>query len=473
MKSLLLIALLAGPVGAEPALTAPAGDTVLNMRLQAMLKRRPLEGTEVALDYAAAARAAVRQNLGLQVRRWEVQAAQARYRQARAQRLPTLNSYASYRQKAPDIVEGLLPDTRFIKEAQRAGFKASDLYVTGQNQMFNRATLYIPVYTGGQLEAQMHVQAALAEVEKYGLERARELIAFQAKHSVLDVLLAQENVRVAEQSLAQAKETVRFARERLAAGVANKYDLLQSEVALDDARDSITTTRTSLEKARTVLASLLNLPILTPFRLRDTLSELAQVKKTESQDPEELTQLALAQRPELDQMKQRLVAVHERGNAAAAGLLPKLLIHLNYDFLGSTLALRGGISALGSLLIPILDGGLTHARKQELDLLAQQLGTDELRVAQSVTLEVLRALFDTLESDARLKAAKTAEASAREAVRIASLRFQIGAGTSLELVTAQTALSNAGYNLAEAYYRQILAQEALELALGQRVGESE
>ena len=491
MRSLLLILLLAGPVGAEPFIVGREGTgaspsssplnadrmgtglSPLNQRLHAMLIQKPLEGPEVALDYEGAARAAVSQNLGLQVSRWEVQAAQARYNQARAQRLPILNSFASYRQKAPDVVEGLLPDTRFIKEAQKAGFNASDLYITGQNQMFNRATLFIPVYTGGQLESQMHVQAALARVEKFGLERARQMTAFQAKRSVLDVLLAEENARVAEQSLAQAKETVRYAQDRLAAGVANKYDVMQSEVALEQAHDGVTTTRTSLEKTRAALATLLNLPTLTPFRLRDTLGELNQVEKAGAQNAEELTKTALAQRPELDQIKERLRAAHENRNVAAAGLLPKLLINLNYDFIGTTQALRGGLSAVTSLLVPILDGGLTHARKQEYDLLARQIGTDGLRQAQAVTLEVLRALFDTLESDARLQAAQTAETSAREAVRIASLRFQVGAGTSLELVSAQTALANAGYNLANAHYRQIVARATLQLALGQPVGDTE
>lgn len=484
MRCLLLILLLAGPVEAEPSppdsalQTPPANATApgvspLNARLRAMLTRKPLEGSEIGLDYEGAARAAVRQNPGLQVSRWEVQAAQARYNQARAQRLPKLNSYASYRQKAPDVVEGLLPDTRFVKEAQKAGFNASDLYVTGQNQMFNRATLYIPVYTGGQLESQMHVQAALTEVEKFGLERARQLTAFQAKHGVLDVLLAQENVRVAEQSEAQAKETVRYARQRLAAGVANKYDVMQSEVALEQAEDGITITRTSLEKARAALANLLNLPTLTPFRLKDTLAELTQAEKAAGQNPEELIKTALAQRPELEQVKARLNAAHENRNVAAAGLLPKFLININNDFIGNTLALRGGLSEVTSLLIPILDGGLTHARKQEYDVLAQQIGIDGLRQAQTVSLEVLRALFDNLDSDARLKAAETAEASAREAVRIASLRFQVGAGTSLELVSAQTALSNAAYNLADAHYRQILARATLQLALGQPVGDTQ
>ena len=65
-----------------------------------------------------------------------------------------------------------------------------------------------------------------------------------------------------------------------------------------------------------------------------------------------------------------------------------------------------------------------------------------------------------------LGTAISAQKKASEALRIAELRYQVGAGTSLEVVEAQAALGNADFDLADAHFRQLLARAQLNLALG-------
>ena len=61
--------------------------------------------------------------------------------------------------------------------------------------------------------------------------------------------------------------------------------------------------------------------------------------------------------------------------------------------------------------------------------------------------------------------------SAREALRVASVRYRAGVGTNLEVTDAQLAVARAGQNLANSRYDYQTAVVRLEHATGTRMAE--
>jgi outer membrane protein TolC len=473
------------PSGArfEQRLELPAAPS-LDDRIRQMVQGDSLIGPVVSLDYLSTVRLSLLRNLTLIQRAYEEKIAQNGIDQAIAARNPTLTANGYFTHNDPNLAFGIRPNPRFITEAEADGFNAANVYITAQNQMLNRGILYVPIYTGGLLESAIHLQVALARSAKVVFKRITQNVAYLTKQQYLDALLARENLDVARQSVLEGQEILKVATTQLNSGVGTKLDVLLAEVALTQAQDAVVKTNASWERAKADLATLLDLPTLTELNLKNTLrrSDIPQLEPIPMRpltsqargglpdaDVKSLVQLALGQRPELEQLRQLLVANHARVVAASSGLLPKLTTNLEYDLIGFTERLRGGYMVLSSLRIPIYDGGLSRSRMLQLRLHKEQLKTDEIRQITLIALEVDKAQLALGEANSRLELAHIAEDRSREALRIARLRYQVGAGTSLELVTSQTTLANAQFGLAQARYRVLISLADLSLSLGQSV----
>lgn len=108
----------------------------------------------------------------------------------------------------------------------------------------------------------------------------------------------------------------------------------------------------------------------------------------------------------------------------------------------------------------IYDGGVASAQASQAEL-SEAIAVSELSNQQDqIRLEVQTAYL-TLQSETnRIAAAEVGVNSAREGLRLARLRFQGGVGTQLEVLEAQSNLTNAESTLAQAItaYNQAIVE---------------
>ncbi|MBN9419736.1 MAG: TolC family protein [Candidatus Eremiobacteraeota bacterium] len=439
MKRLLLMALLALPGWADPQ----------------------------PITYGEAVQMGLERNLALQNAGLEVPAAQARLDQAYAARNPNLNLNSTYLRQADALVRAQLPGTTQLLNGNGANISAAQLTTRGPEQMLNRLALVVPVYTGGRLEAAIHERRSLLEAENYGLKRNRQLTALTIKSSYLQALLARENLEVSELNLKEAERNNSLTLSRKKAGVGTKFDTMQAQVAVANGQEAVARTQIDWQRRQAELAATLNLPLATSFDLRESLTApQTQLESLATTDLDELTKVALSQRPELDQLRARLTANNEGRIGASSSLLPQINLSLNYDMLGNPSNLQGGWSLLATLSFPLWDGGLSEARQQEFTVREDQLRVQEKETIQRIALEVREAYLSLQEADQRLKAALSGVDAATEAVRVGRLRYDVGAATSLEIITAQANLSDAQYLAAASRYGQMQARASLNAAQG-------
>ena len=463
---LVLLRLLTGWALAQPDLEARQQQ--VQERLDSLLKAPCLRGQQRQLSYRSLVPLAILRNLSLQASQLEVPLAQAEWHEAEAARNPTLTNGFFYVHQDKSLVLQNLPNTRFVLLAAGFTLTQSTLYPLGENELLNRTTLFIPIYTGGRLESTIHLRKALVEAAQHGEERTRQQLAFLAKQQFLATLLARENLRVAGQILARAEEIESYGQAHLKTGTGTRLDVLQAQVAVANAHDAVTRTQSSLRKAETDLAATLDLPLLTDFQLLDDLSNSSLLKQEPLPGGDLLSrvQYALERRPELQRLRSEQAANRERENVARADELPQLGLNLNYDLIGNPANLNSGPSLAAVLTIPLWDGGVGEARIRQVKIRDLQLKTDEVKLIQDIGVEVRQASLQLEEAESRLGTMEAARNGAAETLRISTLRYQVGAGTSLELVSAQTVLANAEFALADARYRVIEARAQLNYALG-------
>ena len=131
----------------------------------------------------------------------------------------------------------------------------------------------------------------------------------------------------------------------------------------------------------------------------------------------------------------------------------------------STTIFGGWLVTLG-VTLSVFDGGITQAQIREAQLQLEQLKLREAQIRQQVELDVRVAALALQRAAGELTAATKAVEQGRESVRLATVRYQSGVGTSLELLTAQSNLALAEQSLASARFNQNAARIQLILAMG-------
>ena len=98
--------------------------------------------------------------------------------------------------------------------------------------------IFIPVFTGRRIEANILAAKATLARRKAELADAAARVAYEVRTAMLDLDAAQTSVEVAEQNSALAAEGMRQANDRFEAGVSTVVDLMQAQQALAEAQDN-------------------------------------------------------------------------------------------------------------------------------------------------------------------------------------------------------------------------------------------
>ncbi|MCI0353440.1 MAG: TolC family protein, partial [Acidobacteria bacterium] len=167
------------------------------------------------------------------------------------------------------------------------------------------------------------------------------------------------------------------------------------------------------------------------------------------------------------EVRSRLEAARAGIQLAASGGRPSVTISAGYDMsgTGTTGTTATWFVTLGVTLL-IFDGGITNERIREARLRVEQLTVLEAEIKQQIEVDVRQAWLALQQADGELVHAARAVEQGREASRLASVRYEAGVGTSLEVISAQAALAQADVALASARFGHHTARNRLLLATG-------
>jgi outer membrane protein TolC len=116
--------------------------------------------------------------------------------------------------------------------------------------------------------------------------------------------------------------------------------------------------------------------------------------------------------------------------------------------------------------MPIFDGGLNRSLVKQARAEEDKAKIFLDQATLGVTLEVRQAYLNMQSAEARIQTAARALDSAREALRVANLRYQEGVGTPVELSDANTQFVAARTAVVDAIYAYRIAVANLQRAIG-------
>ncbi len=298
---------------------------------------------------------------------------------------------------------------------------------------------------------------------RYDYKGARDLVVLVAVDSYAQALAAAARVTAARAQVETATVLHNQAKDLKQNGIVAGIDVLRAELQVDTTRQLVTTAETGFEKAKLQLARLIGLPIGQDFTLTDQLSSATIPDMT----LEQALERAYRTRPDYLAALERIDAADAARQAARGERLPAVRLTGNFGDIGVSVADSHSTFALvGAVDVPIFQGRRDSGRlaQAEADLRSRRADAEDLKA--SIYYDVRSALLDMQAGNQQLEvAARSRELAARQ-LNQARDRFAAGVTGNVEVVQAQTAVTQAADQYIAAIFTANVAKGALVRAVG-------
>jgi outer membrane protein len=270
-------------------------------------------------------------------------------------------------------------------------------------------------------------------------------VTLQVEEAYYDLLAAQAGVVAATAMLKETEQALHAAESRRDSGVATIAEVLQTRTANAQALLSLQRLQGQELGLRGVLATSLGLQATTPIAIGQLPEGLSV--QTAAEKVEVFIARALELRPDLAAARAQALAAEARVSVARAGAFPSLGLtgtaNRQYYSPHPYESYSDNWSAQLLLRIPLFDGfaSIFAARRARADAEAAALRAESME--RQVSLQVWMSFHDLETAAQSLTTAGALLVSAEQSERVAMGRYQEGAGSLLDLLTAQAALAGA------------------------------
>lgn len=405
-----------------------------------------IDGTE-AITLEQAIELARQNNQEILQSQLELEQAEAALREVRASELPTLDANANLTgqevQQQNDFGSNLSPELREL-------FGIEDQADQGNNSIdFNLGAsleLNYNLYTAGQRSALIEAAKRRVEFQELQVEVLTENLELTVTNQYYDLQEADEQVRIAQTALDEALRSLRDATALENAGVGTRFERLQAEVDVANSRQDLTEAVSQQATVRRQLVQTLALAQDVNVAAADPV----QVAGLWEPSLEETIVLAYQNRAELEQqLLQRAISEQQR-RAALAERGPIVALFANYNVqtaIDENDDISDSYQFGARATLNLFDGGAARAAadQEEANIAIAEL--EFARVRDEIRFQVEESYLDLQANFDNIQTASLAVETAREALRLARLRFQAGVGTQTDVLRSQTELTRAEVNL--------------------------
>ncbi len=421
------------------------------------------------LTLSDAVRLALDQNLNVLQAQNNVEAAQSGVLAAYGTYLPTLSANAGWQRQQTDrgasttIVNGnVIP--------LAASSSTTTNYSAGVN-------LGYTIFDSFNRESNFKKSVSSAVQSEEIASRTRQAIVYQVQSSYLGVLRNEQLVKVNEENLKRDQRQLERIEESNRVGSLSIGDVYrqQSQVALDEV--SLINAQNTYDKSKADLLSLLGLDLANDYTIADA-SIPSAIDSTESRTARDVASRfgeyrtrALASRPDYKSANESFKSAEYGVTSAWSRYFPTISASAGYGLQSteiSSLSNNRGLNWGLNIRWTLFDGFATN---QSIQAAAVQKRNAELTLQQTernVSVDVKKALLDLDAAQKQYDASVRSVISAEQDAKVAEERYNLGAGTLLDLLTANATLVNAQANKVNATYNFITAKRNLDYVIGEK-----
>lgn len=329
------------------------------------------------------------------------------------------------------------------------------------------------LYAGGRVAAGIRSSKLSEDSSYYALRDTIDLVIQNVREQFYEVLQNRALITVEEESVRLLDSELSDQKTRLEAGTVPRFNVLRAEVELSNERPNLIRARNNYLTAKLRLAKTLGVNSDgRPGRAAVDADGELRIDDRKI-DLGAALELARAHRPSLKVQRQNILIQVQQIHVAASGFLPTISATGGYEYQstgvnndlsnyvdGWFLGLQGSWD--------VFDGGATYGKVKQAKAQLESAKVNYDDAVRQVDLEVEESYARVQEARELITSQQKGIEQADEALRLARERLAAGAGTQLDFLDAQVALTKARvtelqaryeFNVALAEFQRVTATE--------------
>ena len=398
---------------------------------------------------------ALENNKDLQLATLNLEAARIAYGISVADQLPGFNAAGGYSRSKIGSANNIDPKTK-----QSLGSRISD----SSSLNFGVSSFEIDFF--GKAASLSDAAFAKYLATEEGKRAAEIALVSGVARAYLTEVLAEEQLRVAKETLNSNRASYNLVQQQVEAGIANDLDLAQAKGQVFSAQAQVANIEGQLGKARNALYTLVgavatDLPKGLSLRAKQFSEEL----------PVGLPSQVLLVRPDVIEAEYQLLAANADIGAARAAFFPSITLTSTFGNASSELSdlFKSGHSGwtfAPQISIPIFNWGKIQ---KNLDLAYVRKNVEVVKYEKTIQTafqEVADALVSKKPLSDQLRAQQNLVATTSEQLRLANLLYTNGIASYLDVLDAQRTLFSSRQALLTTYFNKHINDVMLYAALG-------
>lgn len=336
--------------------------------------------------------------------------------------------------------------------------------VPSNTSYFGSLGVSLNLFDGFRRFATKSAAAAVADASDAGFVNQRAQVIASTQQIFLTALASEELVRVAEAQLQRAKEELQIAVNKFQAGAATRSDTLTATVDLGNGRLALLQAQSNLATAQANLGRQIGMD-----------QQVRAVPDSAFPSLPDTTQLrgeAVDSSPQVRQALAQARAARAQVTVARSQYFPTLSASYSNGYTGvdapwsTTQSYVNNWSLRFSLNWTLFDGFSREASQVSASAARDVADAQAADARRRVNAELTQQLAALSTAYAQIEIAGANVAAATEALRVTQERYRLGAGTLLDLLTAEANMTLAEVSQVQARYNYLIARAQLEALVG-------
>ncbi len=324
------------------------------------------------------------------------------------------------------------------------------------------------LFAGGGVLANYEASRISEETAKLEEKAKTQEVELDVKIAYFNVLRAQRLFQTAQQSVDMLKAHCDVAHHFFQVGLIPKNDMLQAEVELANGRQALVRARNALEMARARFNTLLKRDLSSPVELEDILDYRPFEKSFQ-----DCLESARRDRPDLKLARLRADQAGKMVRVAQSEYFPSVGLVGTYARFGDQPSVSGNAykDAESWQIMAVAnwnfwEWGRTKYRVASATAKEHQAADQVRELDDQMTLEIKNAYMGLQEAESQIAVSRKVIEQADENFRISEARYQERVARATEVLDAQTLLTRARAEYANALGDYHISHARLQKAMG-------
>ncbi len=293
-------------------------------------------------------------------------------------------------------------------------------------------------------------------------------LAYQTTKAFYSVLFLEKSISVKDEQINTLNSHIEVTKKLVQSGSSTDYDILTTKVKLAAVQNQKIDLQNALTKAMIYLNSLMGWPDGKDFELSGNFNA-----DSTSFNADSLIVEAYNKRPEMTLAKDAENSADLNKQLVSLSDRPMLGVFANYGFKNgyepNIEVLRGNWAAGLNAKIPIFNGNLKDSKVEEAEANLKTASAKILELERNIKTDVQQSVADYNSNLKKFSTAKLQVEQAKQAVQRAEIRYRDGVITNLDLIDAETSLSEAELLSIKVAYENVVNLYSIKMSVGEQI----